>query len=133
LKSSDREQSYNQLRPGASVIDVARIQEYTAALVHVAPDLIVANATPVIAARKRATQSIPIVFVVVNDPVAQGIVSSDSGAIEVAPKVLLHCNNLGTTPSNRGLYQWGRRICGCGGAGFVDVIFPRGASSEMHC
>ncbi len=59
-----------------SGVDVARIQEYTAELVRVAPDLIVANATPVIAALKRATQSIPIVFVVVNDPVAQGIVSS---------------------------------------------------------
>jgi len=56
--------------------EVARIQEHTAELVHLAPDLIVANATPVIAALKRATQSIPIVFVVVNDPVAQGIVSS---------------------------------------------------------
>jgi putative tryptophan/tyrosine transport system substrate-binding protein len=56
--------------------DVALIQEYTAELVHVAPDLIVANGSPVIAALKRATQSIPIVFVVVNDPVAQGIVSS---------------------------------------------------------
>ena len=59
-------------------VDVARIQEYTTELVHVAPELIVANATPVVAALKRATQSIPIVFVVVNDPVAQGIVSSVS-------------------------------------------------------
>jgi putative ABC transport system substrate-binding protein len=59
-----------------SGVDVARIQEYTAELVHAVPDLIVANATPVIAALKHATQSIPIVFVVVNDPVAQGIVSS---------------------------------------------------------
>jgi putative tryptophan/tyrosine transport system substrate-binding protein len=59
-----------------SGVDVPRIQTYTAELVHAAPDLIVANATPVIAALKRATQSIPLVFVVVNDPVAQGIVSS---------------------------------------------------------
>ena len=59
-----------------SGVDVARIQEYTAELVHLAPDLIVGNATPSIAALKRATQSIPLVFVVVNDPVAQGIVSS---------------------------------------------------------
>ncbi len=59
-----------------SGVDVVRIQEYTAELVHVAPDLIVANATPSIVALKRATQSIPLVFVVVNDPVAQGIVSS---------------------------------------------------------
>ena len=59
-----------------SGVDVARIQEYTAELVDLAPELIVANATPGIAALKRATQSIPLVFVVVNDPVAQGIVSS---------------------------------------------------------
>jgi putative ABC transport system substrate-binding protein len=59
-----------------SGVDIARIQQYTMELVHLAPDLIVANATPSIAALKRATQSIPLVFVVVNDPVAQGIVSS---------------------------------------------------------
>src|SRR5262245_36883622 len=59
-----------------SGVDAARVQEYTAELVHLAPDLIVANATPSIAALKRATQSVPLVFVVVNDPVAQGIVSS---------------------------------------------------------
>jgi putative ABC transport system substrate-binding protein len=59
-----------------SGVDVAGIKEYTEELVHLAPDLIVANATPSIAALKRATQSIPLVFVVVNDPVAQGIVSS---------------------------------------------------------
>jgi putative ABC transport system substrate-binding protein len=56
--------------------DVVRIREYSAELVHLASDLIVANGTPVVAALRRATQSIPIVFVVVNDPVAQGIVSS---------------------------------------------------------
>jgi putative ABC transport system substrate-binding protein len=38
-----------------SGVEVARIQEYTAELVHLAPDLIVANATPGIAALKRAT------------------------------------------------------------------------------
>jgi putative ABC transport system substrate-binding protein len=56
--------------------NVARIREYTAELVRLAPDLIVANGTPVLAALKGATSSIPIVFVVVNDPVAQGFVSS---------------------------------------------------------
>jgi putative ABC transport system substrate-binding protein len=41
-----------------------------------APDVIVAQSTPVVAALKRATSTIPIVFVVVNDPVGQGLVKS---------------------------------------------------------
>ena len=36
---------------------------------YVAPDVIVGNSTPVIAAMKQATSSIPIVFASVNDPV----------------------------------------------------------------
>jgi putative ABC transport system substrate-binding protein len=53
-----------------------RIQSEVAALVNSAPDLIVANSSPVIAALKRATSTIPIVFAVVNDPVGQGFVAS---------------------------------------------------------
>jgi putative ABC transport system substrate-binding protein len=56
--------------------DVGRIRIYTSELVGMEPDLIIANGSPVVAAMKRATTSIPIVFVVVNDPVAQGIVPS---------------------------------------------------------
>jgi ABC-type uncharacterized transport system substrate-binding protein len=56
--------------------DLARIQAYTAELVSSAPDLIVASSTPVIAALKRATRTIPIVFSVLNDPVRQGFVAS---------------------------------------------------------
>ena len=52
------------------------IKQYVAELIRLAPDVIVANSTPVIAALRQATSSIPIVFVVVNDPVSQGFISS---------------------------------------------------------
>jgi putative ABC transport system substrate-binding protein len=51
--------------------DITRVREYASELVRLAPDVLVANGTPNIAALKQATNSIPIVFVVVNDPVAQ--------------------------------------------------------------
>jgi len=44
--------------------------------VNSAPDVIVANSSPVTAALKQATSTIPIVFAVVNDPVGQGFVAS---------------------------------------------------------
>jgi putative ABC transport system substrate-binding protein len=56
--------------------DITRVREYANELVQLAPDVIVANGTPNVAALKQATNSIPIVFVVVNDPVAQGIIAS---------------------------------------------------------
>jgi putative ABC transport system substrate-binding protein len=56
--------------------DFARIQGYTAEVVSSAPDLIVASSTPVIAALKQATGTIPIVFSVINDPAGQGFVAS---------------------------------------------------------
>jgi putative tryptophan/tyrosine transport system substrate-binding protein len=56
--------------------DIARIQAYTAELVNSAPDLILATSSPVTAALKQATRTIPIVFSVVNDPVGQGFVAS---------------------------------------------------------
>jgi putative ABC transport system substrate-binding protein len=59
--------------PGA---DIGRIRAYAAELVALGPDLILAYGTPVIAALKQVTRSVPVVFVIVNDPVAQGFVSS---------------------------------------------------------
>jgi putative ABC transport system substrate-binding protein len=56
--------------------DADRIRSYVAELVKSAPDLIVANSSPVIAELKRATGTIPIVFAIVNDPVSQGFVTS---------------------------------------------------------
>jgi putative ABC transport system substrate-binding protein len=56
--------------------DITLVRKYATELVQLAPDVIVANGTPKVAALKQATSSIPIVFVVVNDPVAQGIIAS---------------------------------------------------------
>jgi len=56
--------------------DPERVRAYAAELVASAPDLIVAQSSPVVAALKQATRTIPIVFAVVNDPVGQGFIAS---------------------------------------------------------
>lgn len=56
--------------------DLGRIRAYATELVHSAPDLIVGSGTPITAALKEATRTIPIVFNLVNDPVGQGFVAS---------------------------------------------------------
>lgn len=56
--------------------DPESINKHVVELIRVAPDVIVANSSPVMAALRLATSSIPIVFVVVNDPVGQGFISS---------------------------------------------------------
>src|SRR5262249_36574668 len=56
--------------------DLGQIQAYATQLVRSAPDLILGSGTPLTAALQRATDLIPIVFNVVNDPVGQGFVST---------------------------------------------------------
>src|SRR6516162_7639740 len=56
--------------------DLGRIRAYAAELLHSAPQLIVGSGTPITAALKEATSTIPIVFNLVNDPVGQGFVAS---------------------------------------------------------
>ena len=56
--------------------DIARIREFANELVTLQPDLIVANTTPVTRALHSETQTIPIVFVIVSDPVGEGVVAS---------------------------------------------------------
>jgi putative ABC transport system substrate-binding protein len=56
--------------------DVERIRTTAARLAELAPDLIVANGTVNLTAIKQATRAIPIVFVLINDPVGQGFISS---------------------------------------------------------
>ena len=56
--------------------DLGRIRAYATELVHSAPGLIVGSGTPITAALKKATSTIPIVFNLVNDPVGQGFVAS---------------------------------------------------------
>jgi putative tryptophan/tyrosine transport system substrate-binding protein len=56
--------------------DVERIKQFAKELVALKPDVILANSTPVTAALQRETTDIPIVFVIVSDPVGAGFVAS---------------------------------------------------------
>jgi putative tryptophan/tyrosine transport system substrate-binding protein len=56
--------------------DADQMQAYAAELVGSAPDVIVASSTPVLAALKQATRTIPIVFSIVSDPAGQSFVAS---------------------------------------------------------
>jgi putative ABC transport system substrate-binding protein len=55
--------------------DVNRIRIFAKELVALQPEVILAQGTPVTAALHRETQTIPIVFVVVTDPVGEGFVA----------------------------------------------------------
>src|SRR5258707_7938645 len=56
--------------------DSDQMQAYAAELVGSAPDVIVVNSTPALAALKQATRTTPIVFSIVSDPAGQGFVAS---------------------------------------------------------
>src|SRR3974377_2142768 len=56
--------------------DPKAIDKHVTELVGLAPDVIVANSVPAMAALKPATSTIPIVFVVVSNPVGQGFISN---------------------------------------------------------
>jgi putative ABC transport system substrate-binding protein len=63
-----------EVRWGAGNPD--KIQSFAKNLVDLQPDVIVGQSTPVIAALVRETQTIPIIFVNVADPIGSGFVSS---------------------------------------------------------
>jgi putative ABC transport system substrate-binding protein len=56
--------------------DAERMFSFSKDLVRLRPDVIIGHSTPVVAALLQATQTIPIVFVVVSDPVGSGFVAS---------------------------------------------------------
>jgi len=56
--------------------DVDRMQAFAKELVDLQPSLIVGQTTQVVAALQRETRTIPIVFVLVSDPVGSGFVAS---------------------------------------------------------
>ena len=56
--------------------DVNLMRKFANELVTLNPDLILSNSTPVTAALQRATQTIPIVFAIVGDPLGSGFVAS---------------------------------------------------------
>ncbi len=55
---------------------VAKANDYAAELVGLAPDVLVANSSPAVAALQQRTRTIPIVFAQVVDPVSAGFVES---------------------------------------------------------
>jgi putative tryptophan/tyrosine transport system substrate-binding protein len=56
--------------------DINRIRAFAQELVGLQPDIIVASSTVVTTALQQETQTIPIVFVTVSDPVVRGIVAA---------------------------------------------------------
>jgi putative tryptophan/tyrosine transport system substrate-binding protein len=56
--------------------NVDRMRRFARELVELGPDLILASTTPVTAALQRETQTIPIVFAGISDPVGAGFVAS---------------------------------------------------------
>jgi putative ABC transport system substrate-binding protein len=56
--------------------DLALMRQYAAELVSLAPDVIASVSDPALAEFRRLTQTIPVVFLVVADPVANGFVRS---------------------------------------------------------
>jgi putative tryptophan/tyrosine transport system substrate-binding protein len=56
--------------------DAQRITNFSKELVGLHPDVIIGHSTPVVAALVATTKTIPIVFVVVSDPVGSGFVTS---------------------------------------------------------
>ena len=60
------------------VAEATRAQVMAAELVALAPDVIVANGTAATAAAQKTTRRIPVVFVVVTDPVGAGFVESQA-------------------------------------------------------
>ena len=74
--------------------DVRRIQTFAKELVQLQPDVILSSTTPVTAALQRETRTLPIVFVVVVDPVGSGFVAglprpggNITGFINVEPEM----------------------------------------------
>jgi putative ABC transport system substrate-binding protein len=63
-----------EIRWGAG--DAARTRDYAKELVALRPDLILATNTPTARALKAATETVPIVFAGLADPIADGIVAS---------------------------------------------------------
>jgi putative ABC transport system substrate-binding protein len=55
--------------------DVDRMRTFAKQLAELQPDVILANTTPVTSALQRETRTIPIVFVIVSDPVGSGFVA----------------------------------------------------------
>jgi putative ABC transport system substrate-binding protein len=58
--------------------NTARAEAYAVELARLTPDLLLANGTPALSALKNETRTVPIVFVMVPDPLGAGFVSSQA-------------------------------------------------------
>jgi putative ABC transport system substrate-binding protein len=56
--------------------DISQTRAFATELVGLRPDVLLAGSTPMVAALRQATRSIPIVFVTINDPIGSGFVAS---------------------------------------------------------
>jgi len=56
--------------------DADRMRTYVAELVQTMPDVILANGSPIVAALRQETRTIPVVFAAVMDPLGQGFVAN---------------------------------------------------------
>src|SRR6516164_7292631 len=76
--------------------DSARMQTLAKELVELKPDCILGQSTPVIAALRQATQTIPIVFVAVSDPIGSGFVASMARPVaNITGFTVLHASTAG--------------------------------------
>jgi putative ABC transport system substrate-binding protein len=65
-----------RIEPRWSAADAERMKAFAKELVDLRPDAIFGQTTPVIGALARETQTIPIVFVLVSDPIGSGFAAS---------------------------------------------------------
>ena len=76
--------------------DPARMQALAKELVELKPDCILGQSTPVITALRQATQTIPIVFVAVSDPIGSGFVASMARPVaNITGFTVLHASTAG--------------------------------------
>jgi putative ABC transport system substrate-binding protein len=76
LRQSGWKEDVIQIDLRSAIIDAAQFQAAGAALVGSAPDVLVALGSRALRALKQETRTIPVVFTLVADPVAQGLVDS---------------------------------------------------------
>jgi ABC transporter substrate binding protein len=76
------------IRWGSS--DVQRLRAFASELVALTPDVLLAGSTPTLVALGRATTTIPIVFVLVSDPVGQGFVQRRAALTPLDPLATKH-------------------------------------------
>jgi putative ABC transport system substrate-binding protein len=76
LRQSGWKEDMIQIDLRSAIVDAPQFQVASAALVGSAPDVIVALGSRALRALKQETRTVPVVFTLVADPVAQGLVDS---------------------------------------------------------